>query len=455
MTINHLFSRLSTLLACWLTLALSAQAQSNLLQSGPMLGYSDMREVMLWVQTNAPAQVHFKYYEQEQEGKNKVVYRTVAYQTKKEEAYTAHLVADEVQPGKTYNYELYINNKKVSRPYPLTFQSQKLFQYRTDPPTIRFAIGSCSFVNEEQYDRPGRGYGSNYGIFHSIHEKKPDFMLWLGDNIYLREPDWGTQTGVYHRYTHTRSLPELQPLLASTHHYAIWDDHDYGPNDSDRSFPNKKLTEATFKLFWANPNYDLTSEGGITGTFEWGDLAFFLLDNRYHRAPNKLEDPGKDLIGEKQIQWLIESLINSRAPFKFVAIGGQFLNPAKKYENHSTFPIEREKILQAIRDADIKGVIFLDGDRHHTELTKMERYGTYPLYDFTCSPLTAGTGRPDEENYMRVEGTDVKEHNFAMLEVTGPRKQRELKITVYDTKGSEIWSRSFNENDLRYAERKN
>jgi alkaline phosphatase D len=37
----------------------------------------------------------------------------------------------------------------------------------------------------------------------------------------------------------------------------------------------------------------------------------------------------------------------------------------------------------------IEGVIFLDGDRHHSEITKLEREGTYPLYDFTISSFTA------------------------------------------------------------------
>ena len=33
--------------------------------------------------------------------------------------------------------------------------------------------------------------------------------------------------------------------------------------------------------------------------------------------------------------------------------------------------------------------MFLSGDRHFTELLKVERPGTYPLYEFTSSPLTS------------------------------------------------------------------
>ena len=84
-------------------------------------------------------------------------------------------------------------------------------------------------------------------------------MMWLGDNMYLRTPDFLSNTGIRHRYRHARSLPELQPLLGSVHHYAIWDDHDYGPNDADGSFVNKQLTESAFNDC-ANPNTDVTGK---------------------------------------------------------------------------------------------------------------------------------------------------------------------------------------------------
>ena len=190
-----------------------------------MVGYSEMKEVMLWVQTNSCAEVQFVYWEK---GKPEVSFSTEVTKTIKKEAYTAHCVADEVLPGKKYEYSLYINGKKIDFDYPTTFQSQTLWQWRTDPPDFKMALGSCTYVNETEYDRPGKPYGSEYFIFDAIHKKQPDAMLWMGDNIYLREVDWSTRTGILHRNTHTRSLPEMQPLLASTHNYAIWDDHDYG-----------------------------------------------------------------------------------------------------------------------------------------------------------------------------------------------------------------------------------
>ena len=427
---------------------ISTYAQ-DLINSGPMVGYSTMQEVLLWVQTEETANVHFEYYEI---NNPKVKFSTDKIETEKKNGYVAKLIADQVIPGKKYKYEVYINNYKIERNYAMEFQTQELWKWRTDPPDVKFVIGSCSYINEPKFDRPGKPYGSNFEIFNSINKKKPDFMLWLGDNTYLREPDWNSRTGFIKRYSHTRAFPELQPLLASTHHYATWDDHDYGPNNSDGSFWQKETASEIFKLFWGNPNYDVTGKGGITGFFQWSDIDFFLLDNRYHRTANNNLTGNRQMLGKDQIDWLINALSFSQASFKFVAVGGQVISNGAVYENYATYPDERKYLLDKIREAKIEGVIFLDGDRHHTILSKMqETKNVYPLYDLTCSSLTAGVNNDNEPyNSFKLEETFVNVNNFGMLNVTGPTNDRKLTIQIFDKDGKELWIKSIKANDLKY-----
>ena len=421
----------------------------DLIQSGPMVGYATMREVLLWVQTTESAQVHFEYFDKANPSKR---FKTEAFTTSKTSGYVARIIANEVLPNKKYSYELFVNGDKITRDYPMEFQSQPLWQWRTDPPEVTLAIGSCNYVNEERFDRPGKPYGSDFEIFNAIYDKKPDLMIWLGDNTYLREADWNSKTGILHRYTHTRSLPELQPLLASTHHYAIWDDHDYGPNDSDSSFWLKDTTAEVFKLFWGNPNYDIINKGGITGFFQWADLHFFLLDNRFYRTSNNNFATERTLLGKDQIDWLINAMASSKAPFKFVCVGGQVLSTEAVFENYATFPKEQRYLLGKIREAKIEGVIFLDGDRHHTGLSRMqENREVYPLYDLTCSSLTASAyDNAEELNQYRLEETLFGKHNFGILRVTGPHNERVLQITIFDKDGKAVWTKKINANELRY-----
>ena len=418
------------------------------IKNGPMVGYSEMKEVMLWIQTEKTAKVKFNYWEQD---KPSVKMTTDEVLTTKKDGFTAKIVCDQVTMGKKYNYEVLINNKVITRNYPLTFQSQELWQYRKDPPNFKFALGSCNYINEELTDRPGRGYGGQNEIFTSINNKKPDFMIWGGDNFYYREADWGTRTGMIHRSTHSRNVPELQPLLGSTHHYAIWDDHDYGPNDSDRSFSQKETSLEMFKLFWANPNYVFKDEA-CTGTFQWGDVQFFLMDDRWFKAPNENFTGDRDYYGKKQLTWLIDALSGSSATFKIIVTGGQVVNPAKVFENMSNYEGERNELLKKITDAKIKGIMFVSGDRHHTVLQKLDRSGVnYPLYDLTVSPITSGPAKPvkAEDDSPVVEGTLYTERNFAICEVSGTLKDRTLKISIFDTNGEQKWTRDIKASELK------
>lgn len=437
------------------TFSLFAQIQNgkpakSLLQSGPMVGYSEMREVMLWVQTNAPAEVQIKYTatksllpDSVSIAVEKRTYLTNKVTTHKGNAYIAHLIADEVEPGYYYDYELLINGNTVARPYPLTFQSQALWQWRADPPDFRMAIGSCTYINEPKYDRPGRPYGGEYDIFKTIHDMKPDAMMWLGDNTYLREVDWYSKTGIQKRYTHSRSIPEMQALLASTHNYAIWDDHDYGPNDSDRSFLHKDKTRQAFTDFWANPTYGVpAAKEGVTSQFLWNDVHFFLMDNRWYRTPNDCQTCEKVYFSKAQVDWLIESLIHSKATFKVIATGGQVLNTAEKYENYIKLnKEERAYLIKRIAQEDIKNVIFLTGDRHHTELSKLVNAKGHSMYDFTSSPMTSGAGPRQESNLNRIEGTLITERNFGTLDFSGPRQQRKLTMTTWSKGGKKLWEK--------------
>ena len=426
-------------------------ASAQQLRSGPMVGYSDLREVALWVQTDGPCRVAFRYWPQ---GDKSQARTSPAVDTKSEGAYTATVALEGLEPGTRYVYELLINRRTVRRTYPLEFQTQALWMHRTDPPAFRFAAGSCNFTNDPPYDRPGRGYGGGDSIFSTIHSFRPDFMVWLGDNIYLREVDWNSRSGIYYRYTHSRSVPELQPLLGSCHHYAIWDDHDYGPNDSDRGYLRKRDAWDAFRDFWANPTVGIDGPyNGTTTQFAWGDCEFFLLDNRWFRSPNKRRSGRCTILGKKQLSWLVDALVSSKATFKFICIGGQVLNPAEVHETYANLcPDERSQLLRLIKRERVSGVVFLDGDRHTTELSRLDDADFYPLHDLTVSPLTSGVPGPQAEqeaNTLRVPGTFVRERNFALIEVSGPYKNRVLTLNIVGIDGSTRWTRQIRASELQ------
>jgi len=149
-----------------------------------------------------------------------------------------------------------------------------------------------------------------------------------------------------------------------------------------------------------------------------------------------------------QMEWLLNNLKNSRAPFKLVAVGGQIVSDAAIYENFAQFPEERDWLFSELNRLNIKGVVFLTGDRHNSELSKMQLENGNWIYDLTISPLTSGSyDHSDEPNRLREAGTMVGDHNYGIVEITGPRKERTLRMQVKAADGSIIWERAIDANN--------
>lgn len=426
-----------------------------------MVGYGQMTEVLLWVQTTRPATVQYRYWNVAEPS---LKMKSRAVKTSEEGSFIAKILIDGLKPGRKFEYELLLDGTAARRNYPLRFQTQALWQWRTDPPQFSVAFGSCLYVNEPAVDRPGRVYGSDYEILTVAASKNPDIFLWLGDNMYMREVDWDTRGGIFYRYSHTRQLMELQPLLGAVHHYAIWDDHDYGPNNADRSYRLRTETLDAFKLFWANQTYGTDETKGVFSRFVWNDVEFFMLDDRYYRSPNRSKDDlQKTMFGNDQLQWLKDALINSlenpHINFRVIVNGNQILNPnGEYYEALPQFSAEHRALLEFIKGSNIPGIFFISGDRHHTEMIVQTDSAMYPLYEFTSSPLTSGIntltrdGVPTKEFYnpMRVEGTLVNDkHNFGMITFSGSWKERAAALECYDVTGALRWKKVINAVDLR------
>jgi len=431
-------------------LALTA-GEPDKLQAGPMIGYVDLADALIWVQSRGEARLHLSY-----QAEGGPLLTSDEIMTRKEAHYIARFTLQGLSQDTTYTYSLFIDGQVVPFDYPLTFKTQKHWMWRSDPQDVHFAFGSCFYVNDPPFDRPGKPYGGDFEIVKAMDAQRPDFFLWIGDNLYLRESDFNSAARLAYRYRHSRSFPALRAFLAHTPNYALWDDHDYGPNDSDRSYAFKNETLELFKAYWGNPHFGLPDLLGAFGMFSWSDLDFFLMDNRTYRAPNQLQEEGKPYLGTRQLQWLKDRLIQSKASFKFVVIGNQVINthvPASR-EAYVHYRAEWNDLMSWLDTNKVNGVVFLSGDRHFTELLISKRTNNYPLYDLTCSPLTSGAveslGQEEANNPMRVPGTLVLgKRNFAVVNVTGPPKKRLLTFESRDKDGVLLWSYQIEKNQLR------
>jgi len=95
----------------------------------------------------------------------------------------------------------------------------------------------------------------------------------------------------------------------------------------------------------------------------------------------------------------------------------------------------------------------MSGDRHFSTLLKLDRPGSYPLHELTCSPTTAGPYQNPtsdlKDNDRIVDGTVVTQNNFCELEFAGPRGKRVMTLSISDAHGQRLWERKISESELR------
>ena len=124
-----------------------------------------------------------------------------------------------------------------------------------------------------------------------------------------------------------------------------------------------------------------------------------------------------------------------------MCVGGQALSDARIFENHAIFTAERQKMLDAIDQYKIKGVVFLTGDRHHSELTSWTSPSGIKVYDITSSALTSSTSaHPEEANTGRIEGSMVGVRNYARIRVEGPKADRRLVLEFKNADGQVVYT---------------
>jgi alkaline phosphatase D len=439
-----LFNARDMLLASAAAPALLAGASDVAAQEAAKLnvvhGFVTHRSILLWLQGTRAHPVRLQVMERES---TSTPVQTIDAELDLRADCTATLEIGGLEEGTLHHYV--VRHAKTDQVLATgSFKTQPLWQWRRDPPTLRIAAGSCAYLNEARYDRPGKPYGSDEEIFDTIAAASPELMLWLGDNIYLREVDWTSREGINRRYRYYRSHPRLQKLWQACPHIAIWDDHDFGPNDGDASFEGRGWAQEMFRRYWPLP-YAPPSDG-LYGRVLQGDVDIFMLDDRSYRYPNRWPaGADKVMFGAKQMQWLKAALTYSQAPFKIVAGGSQFLNRASD-ETREAWPkyaAEQADFMRWLAERKIPGVLFLSGDRHFSQMLRIERPGLYPLHEITTSALTAGVvtqvSQAERASTEVVPGTMLHEHNFAMITVTGPRTQRALSIEIHDTKGEKKW----------------
>ena len=277
-----------------------------------------------------------------------------------------------LKPNTLYDYQVTING---------TASPEHRGSFRTPPPVgapakFRLGLTSCMKIEKPQTSWP------------LFLEQKPDLHLSLGDTVYSDSTDPRVQWRHHLRY---RQTPAFASVIRAMPNYTMWDDHDYGPNNSDGTEPGKEDSLSGWKRVWLNPGAGTQEVPGAFYTFAWGDVEFFVADGRYHRTPNRAaDDERKTMLGAAQFDWLIDGLKASKAKFKIVASGSTLEH--SQADGWRVFTHERRRLFDAIKANQIDGVSYFSGSPHTSwawEHHESDRVG-YPLVEVVSSGIANG-----------------------------------------------------------------
>lgn len=272
--------------------------------------------------------------------------------------------------------------------------------------------------------------------------EKPDIFLFLGDNIYGDTRDMKVLAA---KYSKLCARPEFAELMKTCPLLATWDDHDYGENDAGREYPLKESSKQLFMEFWGEPSDSPRRQHkGIYTAYTLGSegrrLQIILLDLRSFRSPllpnnnanlyrndyRPNEDKSATMLGDEQWAWL-EKQLKEPADLRIIGSSTQFGATYNGYEAWANLPLEKEKMLQLIRSCKAEHLIFLSGDTHWAELSKVESDGLYPIYDLTSSGINRDW--PHVEHNKNRVGEACSRFNYGVIEINWSKKEFTFRIT--------------------------
>ena len=346
------------------------------------------------------------------------------------------------------------------------------------PDRLRYAFASC----QQRGVRGVDGTESLYVTHRAIAADAPDFLLHLGDYVYVS--DGGTLTLDDYRevYKRFRSNPLLQDLQAAVPLVAVWDDGEFY-NGVDRTGPPARLAAARRAWFDVMPVLNDGSDR-IYRRLAWGKLAdVLLLDTRQYRDPEVPENasfgflnsqdsrippgeqmfaPGRTTLGTEQRGWLETELVASRATWRMLGSSynvtpwrlrdlddhtGLLAGDPRLAQNAGVYvsneawddyQAERRALLRYLNDRNIRNNVFTCGHTHFYLASELmpdfdDPASPTAAFDFTTGSQTAdpdprelateGILRATETFFLRanrpyMKWIDLVSQGYALVDVT-------------------------------------
>lgn len=299
-------------------------------------------------------------------------------------------------------------------------------------------FGSCNKQNEPQL------------LWDDIINNDPDLWIWLGDNIY---GDTDNMQILKEKYQIQNSNKEYQNLKKNVKVIGTWDDHDFGVNDGNKNYYFKEVSKQLFFDFFDEPkDSQMRKNGGVYSSYNFNIgrgvfIKVILLDVRYNQDEikriNGIYQPNfkGDILGEEQWKWLENELKINNASMTIIGSGLQIIPADHKDEKWANFPIARQRIFNLLQKYKTPGVLFLSGDRHMAEISKIKLNDLdYEIYEITSSGMThSWEALKEDYNRYRI-GSIIPYLNYGQLKLVQLGNTIKTILSINGDNGTRYWS---------------
>ena len=375
---------------------------------GPILGELDARGMQVWVRLDGEPGEHVALEVLDAPGTT-IEQRLPATVAERRTPRTLVWSVRDLAPGTKHRYRITGVMSGTSR--DADGFDGTISMLAVDAPSATLAIGSCADEKE-----------GTQKLLRTIAALHPDAVAFIGDTPYIDTTDLARQRK---RYGEFFSQPGMAEWLSSTPLAAVWDDHDFGLNDTDGRLKGKERSLQAFREWHANASFGTGTEG-VYHRLRLGPMEVFLLDTRWFARTARCTaadavDPvmvgsadattagGWTLLGQAQWAWLRDGLSASTAPIKIIVSSMVFNSSVRplKTDYWGMYPEEYARLMRLVRDVP-GGVVLVSGDVHTSRLLLHPTAATAgrDLWEIVSSPMHAGVH--DSSLWSRSDW--VKEH---------------------------------------------
>ena len=345
-----------------------------------------------------------------------------------------HLDIKDLKPNQTYKlaitgYDSKYTETRFFKTVDLTQNSYKIL------------IASCA---SDMYNEIGNM------IWPQAFSHNPDLTFLIGDNIYadvysgmyIGKKIPTTLDHLWQRHIDHAMMLKIYRMKNLKPTFTMWDDHDYGMNDGNNQYKDKKQSLEMYHQFFPTKNNEILTRSYGTGfKLNLKKHQFYFLDDRYFRDPDGVEKGFH--YGMKQRNWLKKELKHSQAKLDWLVSGDQFFGGYHKFESfEGNHHFQFQKFKKELKKFD-KTYALISGDRHLVEVMQIPELEIGNLtYEYTVSGVHSamfpGNLGDPKSNPYRVDGFDG-ESNYAILTISNKEEDyNRVEFKAYSLKGEKI-----------------